>query len=85
MTDGGASENCRRARPEPRRRPEQLDQLVVNDLEDRLRRRERLEHVRADRAFLDARDERFGGTERNVGLEQRDANFAQRFVDVAPR
>ncbi len=67
--------------PEPR--AEHRDQLVVDDLDDRLRGRERLEDVGADGLLFDARDERFGRSKRNVGLEQRDADFAQRFVDVA--
>ena len=65
------------------RAAEQLDQLVVDDLDDRLRRRQRFEDVCADRLLFDASDERLGARKRDVGLEQRDANFAQRLVDVA--
>ncbi len=57
MTEGGASENCRRACPEPVGGPSSSDELGVNDLEDRLRGRQRLEHVGADGALFDARDE----------------------------
>ena len=55
----------------------------MNDLEDRLRGRQRLEDVGSDGALFDARDERLGRSQRNVRLEQRDPDFAQRFVDLA--
>src|SRR5699024_9130994 len=47
-----------------------------------LARRERLEHFLADRAHLDALDQRLDHRQRDVGLEQRDAHFAQRFANV---
>ena len=55
----------------------------MHDRQDRLRRRQRFENVRADGFFLDSRDEGFGGRKRDVGLEQRDPNLAQRVVDLA--
>ena len=68
---------------EPRRgAAHQLDELVVDELDDGLRRRQRGEHVGADRALFDARDELFGDRERDVGFEQRDADFAQYLSDV---
>jgi hypothetical protein len=53
----------------------------VDDRENRLRRRQRLENVRTKRALFDARDERLGCGECDVGLEQRHANLTQRVVD----
>jgi hypothetical protein len=53
-----------------------------NDLDDRLRRRQRGQHVGADGAFFDLRDEIFDDGEVHVGFEQRDANLASYLVDV---
>jgi hypothetical protein len=64
------------------RAAEQIDELVVNDLDDRLTRRERLQHVGADGALFDRVDEIFGNREVDVGFEQRDAHFAQYLSDV---
>ncbi len=64
-------------------RPKQLDEFVVNDFDNRLRRRQRLEHVCADRAFFHSRDERLCSGKGYIGLEQRNANLAQRLVDLA--
>ena len=50
---------------------------------NRLRGRQRFEDVRADGPFSDARDEVLGRRQRDVGLEQGDANLAQRLVDFA--
>ena len=80
ITDGGASENCSRACAPP----SSATSSLVDDLDDRLRRASATRERSAPmRLLLDARDERLGSAKRNVGLEQRDANFAQRLVDVA--
>ena len=83
MTDGRSIGEVQPRSARAARRPEQRHQLVVDDLENRLRRRQRFEDVCADRPLFDARDERLGRGERDVGLEQRDADFAQRLVDFA--
>ena len=41
-----------------------------------------LQHFLADRAHLDALDQRLHDRQRDVGFQQRDAHFAQRFADV---
>ena len=80
MTDGGASENCSRASAPPSKR----DQLVVDDLDDRLRRASATRERSAPTACsLTRATNVFGDAELDVGLEQRDAHFAQRLVDVA--
>ena len=58
------------------------DQLVVHDLDDHLAGRDRLHHLDADRLLLDVVGEGARHVERDVGLEQRPAHFAQRRVDV---
>ena len=58
------------------------DELVVDDADDLLAGRDRLQHVDADRALADARDEVAHDLEVDVGLEQRDAQLAQRGVEV---
>ena len=40
--------------------PSSVDELVVDDLEDRLRGRQRFQDVRAHRPLFDARNERLG-------------------------
>ena len=55
----------------------------MNDLEDRLRRRQRLQNVGADGSFFNASDEGLGRRKSDVGFKQRYADFAQRFVDFA--
>jgi len=65
-----------------RRAAHQLDELVVDELDDRLRRRERGQDVRTDGLLFDAVDELFRDRQRDVGLEQRDADFTQYFSDV---
>ena len=67
------------------RAAEQFDQFVVDDLDDRLRRRERRQDVGADRLLLIALTNSLAADKRNVGLKQRDAHFAQHFVDVTLR
>jgi hypothetical protein len=54
----------------------------VHDLHDHLPRRHRLDDVDADRARAHLVDERARDIERDVGIEQRTANFAQRRIDV---
>ena len=61
------------------------DELVVDDLDDRLRGRQRGEDVGADGFFLDRRHELFGNGKVHVGFEKRDANFARDVVDVGFR
>ena len=61
---------------------ERRDQLVVHDLDDHLAGRDRLDDFDADRLLLDVVDEGARDIERDVGFEQRAANFAHRLVDV---
>ena len=57
-------------------------QLVAHDLDQRLAGRQRLQHFLADRAHLDALDQRLHHRQRDVGFQQRDAHLAGRFADV---
>jgi hypothetical protein len=52
-------------------------QLVAHDLDQGLARRQALQHFLADRAHLDALDQRLHHRQRDVGLEQGDAHLAQ--------
>jgi hypothetical protein len=54
----------------------------VHDLDDHLAGRDRLDDFDADGLFLDVVGESARDIERDIGLEQRAANFAHRFVDV---
>ena len=54
------------------------DQLLVHDLHDLLRRREALHDLGAEGALLDVGDELAHDLEVDVGLEQRQADLAQR-------
>ncbi len=54
----------------------------MDDLDDRLGRRQRREHLGADRLRFDLRDEVLDDGQIDVGFEQRDAHFASDFVDV---
>ena len=72
----------RRPRQRRRRAAEDLDQLVVDDLHDRLRRRERLAYLFAHRALAHPADERAHDVRVHVGLEQREPDLAQDFVDL---
>ena len=56
---------------------EDFDQLVVNDADDLLRRREGGEHFLPHGAGFDAFDELLDDLKIDVGFEQGDANFAQ--------
>ncbi len=64
---------------------EQFDQLVVDDLHDLLRRRQRCQDVLPHRLVLDAVDEGADDLEVDVGFEQRHANLAERLLDVLLR
>ena len=61
---------------------EDRDELLVDDLDDLLRRVERLADLGAARPLLDRGDERLDGRQRDVGLEQRDPDLARGGVDV---
>ncbi len=67
------------------RAAEQLDQLVANDLDDLLARRERGEHVLADGFDADALDEALDDLEIDVGFEKSHAHFAQGLLDILLR
>ena len=64
------------------RRPTQRDQLLVDDLDHLLTRRQAVEHVGADGLLADARDEVLDDLEVDVGLEQGQADLAHGGVDV---
>ncbi len=72
------------AQPVPRA-AEQLDELIVDDLDDRLARRQRLEDVLADGLFADAVDEALDDLEVDVGLEEGDAHLAEGLDDILLR
>ena len=59
-----------------------LDQRVVDDLDDLLSRRDRAQHVLADRLFGHLVDEAADHRQRDVGFEQRDAHFAHGRANV---
>ena len=61
---------------------ERVDQHVVDDLDDLLAGRDRLQHLGADGALPHLVGEAADDLERDVGLEQRPAHLAQRGVDV---
>ncbi len=61
---------------------EKMDQLVAHDLDDLLRRRERSKHFLADGLLPDVLDELLDDAEMDVGLEQGDADFAQRRLHI---
>ena len=65
--------------------PRVCDQLLVDDLDDLLRRAERLGELRADAALPDAGDEVPDDLEVDVGLEQGEADLAEDLVDVGRR
>ena len=64
---------------------EQLDQAVVDDLDHHLAGRDAAQHLLADRALADPGDEVLDHRQRDVGLEQRHPNVAQRALDVGTR
>jgi len=59
-----------------------LDQFVAHNLDDLLARGERGQHFLADRLSANLVDELLDHLEVDVGLEQREADFAQRLVNV---
>ena len=59
-----------------------LDQRVVDDLDDLLTRRDRLQHLLADRLLGHRIDEAADHRQRDIGLEQRDPHFAHRLADI---
>ena len=61
------------------------DQFIVDDLDDLLAGRDRLEHVLADRLLGHRVDETADNRQRDIGLEQRDAYLAHRFAHVVFR
>ena len=62
--------------------PSTSHQLVMDDLDDLLARRDRAGDLGADGALAHLLDEGLDHLERDVGLEQRAADFAQRRIDV---
>ncbi len=54
----------------------------MDDADERLSRRQRADDLVADRLLPHVRDEFLDDGQRDVGLEQRKANFAQRVGDV---
>ena len=64
---------------------ERRDQFVVHDLDDHLAGRDRLDDFDADRALLHLIDKGARHVERDVGLEQRAADLAQRRIDIGLR
>ena len=63
-------------------RAHQSGELVVHHADHRLAGGEAADHLLAERALLDVRDEFLDHRQRDVGLEQRHAHFAQRFLHV---
>ena len=61
----------------------ELAQLFVDDFYDHLRRRQRLQHLRAAGAFGDGFGEILYDLVAYVGLKQRHAHLAHRFLDVS--
>jgi hypothetical protein len=66
----------------PRLAAEDDDELLVNDLDDLLRRVQRLRDLGAAGPFLDPVDELFHHRERHIGFQQREPDFARGGVDV---
>ena len=64
---------------------EQRQQLVADDLDDLLARRQAPQDRLVHRAIADAVDERLDDLEVDVGFEQRQPNLAQRRLDVVRR
>ncbi len=59
-----------------------LDQFIAENLDDLLGGRKRGRHLLADRLFLDVIDQLLDDFEVDVGFEQRQANCAQRLLNV---
>ncbi len=54
----------------------------MHDADQRLSRRQRANHLLAQRPLAHARDEVLDDGQGDVGLEQREPDFAQRVLDV---
>ncbi len=65
------------------RAAQHLDQVVVDDLDDHLARRDRADDIGADGLGTDRIDEVADDRQRHVGFEQGGANLAQGRVDVS--
>ena len=63
----------------------ELCEFLVNDLDDDLRRRQCVEHILPDGAFLHLLDEILDNLEIDVGFEERHAHLAHRLVYVVLR
>src|SRR5207302_8234238 len=61
---------------------EGVDQLLVDDLDDLLRRTQALREVEADGLFLDAGDDTLNDAKVDVGFEQGQADLPQDLVDL---
>ncbi len=61
---------------------EHLDQRVMHDLDDLLPRRDRAQHLRADRRFGHLVDKAADDRQGDIGLEQGDPHFAHRGADI---
>ena len=73
----------RRAKREPfALRTQRLDEDVVDDLHHLLAGRDRADHLLADRLLADLGDEILDDGERDVGIDQRGADFGERGIDV---
>ncbi len=81
MTVGG----CLAKRMRARLAAEDADELLVDDLDDLLGRVERLAHLRAERPLADGVGELLDDRQRDVGVEQREPDVADRLVDVGLR
>ena len=60
-------------------------EFLIDNLDDDLRRRQRLEDFLADCAFLDRLDEVLDDLEIDIGFEERHADFPHRLVDIVLR
>ncbi len=65
-----------------RRAAHQRRELALDDADQRLAGRQRADDLVAERLLADRRDEVLDDRQRDVGLEQREAHFAQRILDV---
>src|SRR5438270_865646 len=61
---------------------EHLDEVVVHDLDDHLPRGNRAQHLLSERPLAHRVDEIAHDRERDIGLQQRDADFAQGRRDI---
>ena len=59
-----------------------LNQLIVNDLDDHLRRIDGLQNFGPNGLGLDPLDEAFDNRQRHIRLKQGDAHFPQGFRDI---